>query len=408
MRATAIRLRAVRWTIVVPWALTVGLAVGLVVTAAIVGSYWAGSAALVGLFGLFGLWGVADATVGALIVSRRPDNRIGRILQASGPLVMGAVLCYLISAIRVVTVGRDDPLGALAGWWASISFVPAMVIALPLVATLFPDGRLPGPRWRWPVVLIFGGEVVVSGVHAISAGPVGQDLPDNPFGVLRLTSDVTAALFLAGTLLLFASLGTAVLAIAVRWRRGDRLARAQLKWLLGALTVGAILIPLSFGGGEPNILDFLGVAGATLVPLSIGIAVLRYRLYDIDRVISRTLTYALLTMALVGVYLAGFALLQTLLAPLTNGGGTIAVAVSTLAALALSQPLRRRLQSAMDRRFNRSSYDAERTVEGFAAHLRDEFDLERVGGELGAVVGRSLAPASVGVWLRRPERTVGR
>jgi hypothetical protein len=116
----------------------------------------------------------------------------------------------------------------------------------------------------------------------------------------------------------------------------------------------------------------------------------------------------LLTAVLIGVYAAGFALLQAVLARFISGGGTIAVAVSTLAAFALSQPLRRRLQSTMDRRFNRSGYDAERTIEGFAAHLRDEFDLERVGTELGAIVGQSLAPTSVGVWLRPAARTAAR
>ncbi len=144
------------------------------------------------------------------------------------------------------------------------------------------------------------------------------------------------------------------------------------------------------------------------MPIAIGIAVLRYRLYEIDRIISRTLTYGLLTAVLVGVYAAGFLLLQAVLARFTSGGGTIAVAVSTLAAFALSQPLRRRLQSTMDRRFNRSRYDAERTVEGFAAHLRDEFDVDRLGGELRTVVDRSLAPISVGVWLRPSVRTTGR
>jgi hypothetical protein len=115
-----------------------------------------------------------------------------------------------------------------------------------------------------------------------------------------------------------------------------------------------------------------------------------------------------LTVVLVSVYLAGFGLLQALLAPLTSGGGPIAVAASTLAAFALFQPLRRRLQAAMDRRFNRSRYDAQRTIDGFTAHLRDEIDLERVGGELRTVVGRSLSPTSVGVWLRPTERAAGR
>ena len=397
-----------RWSIVLPWALTVGLFVALLAAANEAGRSWVGSVELVALLGLVGLWGVADATVGAIIVARRPDNRIGRLLQAGGPLVIAAVLGYMVSAVRIFSAAPGDPVGAIAGWWAAISFLPAIMLALPLVAILFPDGRLPGPRWRGPVLLIVGGEVTVSAVLAITAGPVGQDLPDNPFGLISLPAAVVNIAPMIGEVLLFASFALAVVAIGLRWRRGDAPARAQLKWLLGAAAIFATLFPLSFGAGEPNVLDYLGIASATLLPISIAIAVLRYRLYDIDRVISRTLSYGLLTAALVGVYVVGFIVVQALLAQVTRGGGTIAVAVSTLAAFALSQPLRRWLQAAMDRRFNRSRYDAERTVERFASHLRDEFDLERVGGELGSVVSRSLAPAAVGVWLRLPERSGGR
>jgi ABC-type cobalamin transport system ATPase subunit len=162
---------------------------------------------------------------------------------------------------------------------------------------------------------------------------------------------------------------------------------------------------LGFGGDVVNALDFLGIAGATLVPISIGIAVLRYRLYDIDRIISRTLTYGVLTVVLVGVYAAGFALLQAGLAQLTSGGGSVAVAASTLVAFALFQPLRSRIRAAMDRRFNRSRYDAQVTVNGFSRQLRDEVDLDRLRDDLRAVVGRSLSPTSIGVWLRPSERT---
>jgi hypothetical protein len=396
-----------RWSSVAPWLLTVGLFAALVGTAAVAGQHpgFGDSAELVAFFGVVGLWGLADATVGAIIVSRRPGNRIGRILQAGGPLLVGAFLGFLISAVRRLTAGPDDPLGAVAGWWASVSFLPAIIIGWPLVAILFPDGRLPGPRWRWPVVLVVGGEVAISGVAAIKVGPVSVGLPDNPFGALRLPPEVETMLLLVGGLLIVLSLGLAIIAIGVRWHRGDRVARAQLKWLLGAVAVGGVLFPLGFGGDVVNALDFLGIAGATLVPISIGIAVLRYRLYDIDRIISRTLTYGVLTVVLVGVYAAGFALLQAGLAQLTSGGGSVAVAASTLVAFALFQPLRSRIRAAMDRRFNRSRYDAQVTVNGFSRQLRDEVDLDRLRDDLRAVVGRSLSPTSIGVWLRPSERT---
>jgi hypothetical protein len=402
-----------RWTIVAPWLFTIGLFVALLGAAAAAGQYQvirgaASSAELVAFFGLIGLWGVADATVGAIIVSRRPGNRIGRVLQVGGPLLISVFLAFLVSAIRRLTAGPGDPIGALAGWWASITILPAILVAFAIVAILFPDGRLPGPRWRWPVALVTVGQIAISGVWAITAGPMGEGLADNPFGIVRLPAEVAAILISAGSLLLVLALGMAVMAIALRWYRGDRLARAQLKWLLGALAVGAVLFPLGFGGDLLNAFDFLGVASGILVPIAIGIAVLRHGLYEIDRIISRTLTYGVLTVVLVAVYVAGFGLVQAVLAPFTSGGGPVAVAASTLAVFALFQPLQSRIRGAMDRRFNRSRYDAQHTVDGFAAHLREEVDLDRLASELRAVVGLSLAPTSVGVWLRPSERTAGR
>jgi hypothetical protein len=403
---------AVGWSVVLPLALTVGMFAALLGTALMLGQHpgigGASAAELVVFFGLIGLWGVAEATMGAVIVSRRPGHRIGRLLQAGGPLIIGVFLGFLVSSLRTLTVGSGDLLGALAGWWAALTIFPAILIAWPLVAILFPDGRLPGPGWRWPVILVTVGEVAVSGVHAITVGPVGEGLPDNPFGLIRLPTEASATLLLIGTFLVFASLGIAVVAIGARWRQGDRPARAQLKWLLGATAMFGILFPVSFGGGELNVLSFVGVASASLLPVSIAVAVLRYRLYEIDRIISPTLTYGVLTIALVGVYLAGFTVIQAILAPFMSGGGPIAVAASTLATFALSQPLRRRLQSTMDRRFNRSRYDAKATAEAFAAHLGGEFDPERLGAELRKVVGRSLAPTSVGLWLRPTARTAAR
>lgn len=398
-----------RASIVAPWLITVGLFAALLRSAVVAGEHpgVGGATEIVALFGFIGLWGVADATVGAMIVSRRPDNRIGRILQVSGPLVISVFLGFLISENRSLTAGPADPLAALAGWWAAVTILPAILIAWPLVAILFPDGRLPGQRWRWPVALVTAGEFAISGVGAIKVGPVTPSLPNNPFGLLRLSPEVEATLLLTGWLLLLLALGLAFTAIGVRWHRGDRLARAQLKWLLGALAVGSVFFPLGFGS-DFSVLDVVGVATATLVPIAIGIAILRYRLYDIDRVISRTLTYGVLTVVLVGVYAAGFALLQAVLDPFTSGGGPVAVAASTLAAFALFQPLRRRIHGAMDRRFNRSRYDGQLTVNGFAAQLRDEVDLERLRDHLREVVGSSLAPTSVSVWLRSPERNAGR
>ena len=359
-------------------------------------------------FGLIGLWGVANATVGAIIASRRPGNRIGRILMAGGPLVIGVFLGFLVSAIRGLTAGPTDLLGAMAGWWAAVTIFPAILVAWPLVAVLFPDGRLPGPNWRLPVAVIAVCEVVISGINAITVGPVAPGLANNPFGVLSLSPGVVAYLGLVGTVLVVVSLGLAFTAIGVRWHRGNRLVRAQLKWLLGALAIGGILFPLGFGGDVVSIFDYLGVASATLVPISIGIAILRYRLYDIDRIISRTLTYGVVTVVLFGVYAPASRSCKPSLRPSP--------------AAAVPSPWRPRrwprslssnrcggaFTTAMDRRFNRSRYDAQVAVNGFAAQLRDDVDLERLSGNLRAVIGSSLAPTSVGIWLRSPERTLER
>jgi hypothetical protein len=396
-------LRTLRWSIVLPWALTIVSFVTLVGAAIVAGQhpeFGGGDATqVVTFFGLIGLWGVANATVGAVIVSRRPDNRIGRILQAGGPLLIGVFLGFLISAIRGLTAGPSDLLGAVAGWWASISILPAILIAFPLVAILFPDGRLPGPRWRGPVALVTVGEIVLSALSAITAGPVGEGLADNPFGVLHLPPDVAALLRLSGTLLILLALGLAVVAMGVRWRRGDRLARAQLKWLLGALAVGAVLFPLSFGGGVANALDIVGVGSAMLVPISIAIAILRYRLYDIDRIISRTISYGVVSVMLVAVYGGLILVLQGPLGTIT-GGETVAVAASTLVAAALFQPIRRRTQAAVDHRFNRARYDAERTIDALAMVLRDEMDLPIVRSAFVDAVKRSVQPTAASLWLR--------
>lgn len=401
-----------RWFVALPWALTIGLFACLLAAAVVAGQTpdfgGGGTIELLAFFGIIGLWGVANATMGALIVLRRPRNPIGRLMLAGGPLIISVFLGFALSGLRTLTAGSGDMLGGLAGWWASVAFFPALLIVWPLIAILFPDGRLPSPRWRLPVTSVIVGEGIVSVISALRQGPVAPGLPDNPFGAIRLPAAVELVVGVAGTVLFVVSLVLAVAAIAVRWHRGDVLTRAQLKWLLGAVALGMVLFPLGFGGDVFNILDLLGVGSASLVPIAIAIAVLRYRLYEIDRIISRTLTYGVLTVVLVGTYLIGFALAQAVLAPFTSGGGPVAVAASTLVVFALFQPLRRRLRGLMDRRFNRSRYDVQRTVEGFAADLRNEFDLDRIGGELGAVVERTLAPTSVGVWLRQSLRTAER
>lgn len=354
---------------------------------------------------LFNITTLLQSLTGAVIEWRRPGHLIGRLLMISGPL-------YALLAAGWLT---GDTLGAfvdprtyrILNWAGGLLSWPGVALIAGWLPLLFPSGSLPGPRWRLPAVAIAG--IGTAGVVAIAIRPgeigVGSGL-ENPFAigawppVLQLLVDGVPIALIA--LMILAGAG-----LAARYRRGDRVERLQVRWLLGAISIVVagfvgVVVEIAVRTDEGPLLSaIVAYVGILLMPIAIGIAILRYRLYEIDRIISRTLAYAALTGALAVVYGAAFLALQAVLAPLTSNGGSLAVAASTLAVFALFQPLRRRLQSTMDRRFNRSRYDAQQTIESFAGQLRDEVDLERLGGEIRAVVGGTLAPASIGVWLRQ-------
>jgi hypothetical protein len=355
---------------------------------------------------VIGAWGVAQATVGALIAFRRPDNRMGRVLQISGPLVVSVFFGFVFAGIRSFTNGPDDFLAALAGWWASTTIFLAIYLAFPVVGILYPDGRLPGPGWRIPILAITAVEVGVSCMNSVAAGPLSPGLPNNPFGFLVIPTDVRAGADLAGPGALVVGMALAIAAIAIRWRRGSQLERSQLKWLFAALLVAGVAFPFTFGGRTegstdvgPTVLKTLGVSSVILIPVAIGIAVLRYRLYEIDRIVSRTIAWAAVTAVLVAVFAGVVIALQALLAQVTQGE-TLAIAGSTLMAAALFQPVRRRVQSAVDRRFDRARYDRRRTVDAFAEHLRNQIDLARLGGAIVATANEAVRPTAAGLWLR--------
>ena len=345
---------------------------------------------------MFNATTVLQALTGALIEWRRPGHLIGRLLLISGPL-------YALLAATWLTGGAVRPLVDPDAYdvyaWASGSLSwPGVALIAGWVPLLFPSGSLPGPRWRLPAFAIAG--IGTAGVVATAVRP-GEIVPGsgtlNPFGI-EPWPPILQVLVDAVPIALVAIIVLAVAGLVTRYRRGDEVERLQVRWLLAAVSV----VVGGFVGTVIGLLPLLLVAcaGILLMPIAIGIAILRYRLYEIDRIISRTLAYAALTAALGIVYVGAFVALQAVLAPLTSSGGSLAVAASTLAVFARFQPLRRRLQSAMDRRFNRSRYDAPRIVEAFAARLRDEVDLVRLAGEVQAVVSQTLAPASVGVWFR--------
>ena len=353
------------------------------------------------LLGIVAIWGVVHASVGTLIAWRRPGNTVGRLMQLAAPLLILVFFGYLIGAGRYLIAGREDLIGGIAAWWGSTTIVLVIVVTFPLLVIVFPDGRLPTPSFRRPLQAVLGGLVVSTVVYAIAAGPVDSGLPDNPFGLVVLPPVVDAVL---GTVVLVGLVGSilmAVVATILRWRRGTTVERAQLKWLLAVLVVAPPLFVISWGTDiEPDaVFDLLSIASALAVSMAIGVAVLRYRLYEIDRIISRTLTYAGVTVGLFAVFVAANLVAQWVLSPFTNGNA-VAVAGSTLLGAAAFNPLRSRLQAIVDRRFNRGRYDAERTIDAFAGRLRDELDLTTLADALLGTTRAAVEPATTAVWLR--------
>src|SRR5215216_3857257 len=318
------------------------------------------------------------SVVGAIIASRQPRNAIGWLFCGIG-LVVG--LNSLAGGYAEYRLSGGSSLGSLAetaAWFASWSWTLWVYVPTSFLLLLFPDGRLPSPRWR-PVAWCAALGVIsfVAGI-ALQPGPLG-DFPKitNPYGVHSLILEAVAV---TGAILASASMVASAVSLIVRMRRAGRVERQQIKWLAygGALVVDAIFVGSVISIWSPD--AGFGVIGFGLlgVPIFTGVAIARYRLYEIDIVINRTLVYGALTAALVAVYFGGVATLQALLRALTGQEQQpqLAIVVSTLAIAALFNPLRRRIQSFIDRRFYRSKYDAAKTLESFSARLREETDLQ--------------------------------
>ena len=338
---------------------------------------------------------VSAAAVGTLVAARRPRNPIGWItlaifLFAAAPDRQYAILDYRMHHGRL-------PFGWLAvalqgGGW------PLWLALIAILLWLFPDGRLPAGRWRrLSVILVTAGSllalavsaglVVAAAGHAMPVDASGN-LTAKPTGAWKIPQHVLGATFIA---LLVGSL-LAWLAVQIRtYRRAVSERRQQLKWLYSGAIVFVIssFIPGQLGN------DWIGPLGAAALPVCIGVAVLKYRLYEIDRIISRVISYALITAVLAGVF-AGLVLLATEVLPFK---APVAVAASTLAAAALFNPLRTRVQRTVDRRFNRARYNAETVVSAFTARLRQSVDLDTVQGDLIDTVRRAFEPAHASVWL---------
>jgi hypothetical protein len=336
---------------------------------------------------------LAFAVVGTLVAART-GNRLGWLFL-SAAVASAVVLVAYAYAARAATARL--PGAAWAAWIFTVVLGVEATLFF-LVPLLFPDGRPPSRRW-WPVVWV----AIIDGLVQIVTVALSDANFTNNFPKLRDPVTVVAPLGTAynqaevvGLLVLLAG----VISMIVRFRRSGAEERLQLKWFMYVAAVAAVVVLVAAQFGNDPLLEWEVVF--PLIPVAVGIAILKYRLYDIDRLISRTLAYAIVTGLLVGLY-AGLVLLATQVLSITS---PVAVAASTLAAAALFAPLRRRVQHVVDRRFNRVRYDAEQTVAAFAARLRDAVDLDAVRSDLLAVVTTAVEPAHMSIWTapaaRRP------
>jgi hypothetical protein len=353
--------------------------------------------------------GLVFGGLGVVIARRQPRNPIGWLIIGCGivTLLIGPAELYAVLDYR--TYHGTLPGGRAAVFAEAASFLVAVLIGLAIL--LFPDGTLPSRGWRWVLWAYLAASAAfmanqfieystVLTVPQLRVDGTGSPLNNpNPAGIPARVADLTghALLVIAALWVCF------VVRQVLSYRRAAGERRQQLKWLMAgsAICVLGIVITIEAGNYSTilaQVVQVLGFLAIAALPVSIGVGILRYRLYEIDRIISRTLAYAIVTGLLVGLY-AGLVLLAT---QVLRFRGPVAVAAATLAAAALFNPLRRRVQLRVDRRFNRARYDADQTVGAFAARLKDTVDLHSVRDDLTGVVHQALEPAHVSVWINEP------
>jgi hypothetical protein len=342
------------------------------------------------------------SVVGAIIASRHPRNTLGWLFCSVGVTIGLNSFVGDYAEFWLASGFGMSSLGETAAWLSSWLWILLVYFPTSLLLLLFPDGRLPSPRWRpvaWGVALGTAGGVVG---NALKAGPL-VDFPQiaNPYGV---DGPFVWVLGVAGSIVAAGSMVASAVSLIVRMRRAGSEQRQQIKWLAygGAMVVGTIFVgSLVILWSVPVSIVIMSVALLGL-PVFTGIAIVRYRLYDIDLLINRTLVYGSLTLMLALVYFGGVTATQALFQTLTGQQKLpqLAVVVSTLVIAALFNPLRHRIQSFIDRRFYRSKYDAAKTLDTFSARLREETDLTTLSEELVGVVRETMQPEHVSLWLR--------
>ena len=348
---------------------------------------------------------LAFAAVGALVASRRPKNPVGWIFCAVAitNVIWALALEYTLYSFVFhpgALPGREVAAWLVTGWISSLGWA----LMLTFVPLLFPTGQLLSPRWRSVAYLAaFMCVLQVLGV-AFEPGPVDSSLPhiQNPLGV-QDAAGLFSVLDQVGSLLVFLTVLVCVGSLLLRFVRSRAEERQQIKWFAYAVVVLTLLILISVIGGDYGARPLWAIVfalGIICIPVATGVAILRYRLYEIDLLINRTLVYGSLTATLVALYFGAIVVLQRVFVTLTGEKSTLAVVASTLAIAALFNPLRRRIQAFIDRRFYRRKYDAAKTLEAFSAKLKDETHLDALRDDLVGVVKETMQPAHVSLWLR--------
>jgi hypothetical protein len=391
--------RPTTWLAVGLWAFILGMA-GVVVAVKAAG--WQGASNTTDTSGIaLFLSLLAFATMGALVAARVPRNAIGWIFLA---IPLGGATAGLTEnvAFQGLYYRPGSIPGAIVfGWLYQWSWYPTVGL-LGFVLLLFPTGTVPGPRWR-PLAWALGVVITVMTLgYMFYPGPLDEDkrLPDNPLGIVPLKhvfdrSDKAAALSMVALVV------AAVASVIVRFRRSRGDERQQMKWMAFAAAVLGSGFVLQ---GVLSLGDIVFAVSISTLPVALGIAMFKYRLYEVDRVINKTLVYGVSSALLAGAYVGLVIASEAVFAPLARGS-SVAVALSTLVVAGLFLPVRTRVQSFVDRRFYRRRYDAQRTLEDFSARLREEVDLDSLRFDLERVVDEAMRPESVSVWLPAREAT---
>jgi hypothetical protein len=391
-------MRKLAWAI---WAVTMAL-IPVQVTLLIVGRH----TKAIGGFGFPGFASILPSVIGSIgvvLATRRSRNAIGWIFLGDGLLFAAQGAGYAYAKYGLLGPHTHWPAAVYGAWMNAWFWIPAVVTLATVVLLVFPDGALPSPRWRWTIWWIVLALPVACTFMAFASGPLDNfPLAKNPLGVHSSTLNRAGSIAFAS---LNVMIVVAAASLVVRYRRAGATEREQIKWLAYAGLINAIVLPIGdFFGAKYKTVDVLIILSILFIPIAIGIAVMRYRLYDIDRIISRTVSYAIVSALLAGIFIL-IVLAPTALIGSSSHTPSWLVATATLVVALSFQRVRRRVQSGVDHRFNRARYDASRIIDAFAVRLRDEVDLRSLESELAAVVVRTMQPSQVGVWLAPSRRS---